>query len=169
MNISINDIDALILDFDGVLTNNIVHLDQDGNELVSCSRADGLAFDVLNELQKLCFILSTEKNYVVSARAKKLKIPVLQGVENKANSLIALAKENCLDINRILYVGNDLNDFEVMEMCGYSICPADGHNRIKKIATFTLKTKGGNGVVREILEEVFKLDIIEILYKKRGI
>ena len=50
LNISINDIDAFVFDFDGVLTNNIVHLDQDGKEWISCSRADGLAFDVLRKL-----------------------------------------------------------------------------------------------------------------------
>lgn len=165
LNISINDIDAFVFDFDGVLTNNIVHLDQDGKEWISCSRADGLAFDVLRKLQKLSFILSTEKNPIVSARAKKLKIPVFQGVENKVKSLITLAKENCLDLNRILYVGNDLNDLQVMQICGYSICPADSHKRIKKVASVTLKTKGGNGVVREILEEILDLDLIEILYK----
>ncbi|MDB9716715.1 HAD hydrolase family protein [Methylophilaceae bacterium] len=166
LNISINDIDAIVLDFDGVLTNNMVHLDQDGREWVSCSRADGLAFDVLRKLKKLSYIISTEKNPVVSERGKKLKIPVFQGVENKVNSLIALAKENCLDIDRILYVGNDLNDYQAMQMCGYSLCPADSHSKIKKISSTTLKTKGGNGVVREIVEEILKLDIIAILYKK---
>ena len=52
-NINIDDIDALCFDFDGVLTNNLVHLDQEGKEWVSCSRADGLAFDVLRKLKKL--------------------------------------------------------------------------------------------------------------------
>jgi len=68
--ISLNDIDAFVFDFDGVLTNNLVHLDQDGKEWVSCSRADGLAFDVMRKLEKPSYILSTEKNPVVSARAK---------------------------------------------------------------------------------------------------
>ena len=61
MNISLNDIDALVFDFDGVLTNNLVHLDQDGKEWVSCSRADGLAFDVLRKLKKSAYILSLKK------------------------------------------------------------------------------------------------------------
>jgi len=66
-----NDIDAFVFDFDGVLTNNLVHLNQLGEESVSCSRSDGLAFDVLHKLNKPVFILSTEKNPVVSMRAKK--------------------------------------------------------------------------------------------------
>ena len=77
--IHFDDIDAFIFDFDGVLTNNIVHLDQDGKESVSCNRGDGLAFDVLRKLKKSSYILSTENNSVVTARANKLKIPALQG------------------------------------------------------------------------------------------
>jgi len=80
--IQIDNISAFIFDFDGVLTNNQVHIGQDGNELVSCSRADGLAFDVLRKLKKPAYILSTEQNPVVSARAKKLRITALQGVDN---------------------------------------------------------------------------------------
>ena len=53
-----------------------------------------------------------------------------------------------------------------MQLCGYSACPSDSHPKIKDIASFVLKTKGGNGVLRELLEEVFKLDILAILYKQ---
>ena len=76
----IKKIDALVFDFDGVLTDNRVFVDQDGKEWVGCSRADGLAFDVLRRLKKQSYILSTEKNQVVEARANKLKIPVNQGI-----------------------------------------------------------------------------------------
>ena len=71
---NIKNIDVFVFDFDGVLTNNMVHLDENGKEFVSCSRGDGLAFDVLRKLKKPAYILSTEKNTVVSARAKKLQI-----------------------------------------------------------------------------------------------
>jgi len=168
MKISIEAVDAFVFDFDGVLTNNLVHLDQEGNEWVSCSRADGLAFDVLRKLNKSAFILSTEKNPVVTARANKLKIKALQGIANKVDALKNLVKENNFDLEKILYVGNDLNDYHVMKMCGYSICPSDSHERIKKLASVTLKSYGGNGVVRELLEDVLRLDFIEILYSERG-
>ena len=162
--IEIDDIDALVFDFDGVLTNNLVHLDQDGKEWVSCSRGDGLAFDVLRKLNKPTYILSTEKNPVVSARAKKLKVPVLQGVGNKAIAVDELAKQEGHGLSRIFYVGNDLNDYRAMLKCGYSACPSDSHPVIKNIAARTLSTKGGDGVVRELLEVVLQLDFIEILY-----
>jgi 3-deoxy-D-manno-octulosonate 8-phosphate phosphatase (KDO 8-P phosphatase) len=160
----IDSLDALVFDFDGVLTNNKVHIDQDGKELVSCSRSDGLAFDVLRKLNKPAYILSTEKNPVVSARAKKLKIPALQGISDKAQGIKELVANEGFDLARVLYVGNDLNDYRVMQLCGYSACPSDSHQTIKEIATVVLNTEGGKGVVRELLEDVLKLNFIYILY-----
>ena len=162
--VSLNNITVFIFDFDGVLTNNLVQIDENGKESVSCSRADGLAFDVLRKLNKPVFILSTEKNQVVTARAKKLKVPVLQGVSEKSEALKQLIEKEGLDLKNILYVGNDLNDYLVMQLCGYSACPADSHPKIKHISDICLNTNGGEGVVRELLEEVLDLDFIKILY-----
>jgi len=163
-NIRVEDIDAFIFDFDGVITNNLVHIDQDGKELVSCNRSDGLAFDVLRKIKKPSYILSTEKNPVVTARANKLKVQALQGVGDKVKAVCRLAKEKNYEIGNIFYIGNDVNDYRVMQLCGYTACPADSHLEIKKIATITLSKKGGCGVIRELLENVFLLDFIEILY-----
>ena len=162
--ISLSDIEAFVFDFDGVLTNNLVHLSQDGQEWVSCSRADGLAFDVLRKLKIPAYILSTEKNLVVTERAIKLKIQALQGVSDKVKALKLFSTENRYKLNRVLYVGNDLNDYEAMKLCGYSVCPSDSHNKIKQIADIVLKTQGGKGVVRELVEDVFEIDLIKILY-----
>ena len=162
--ITLENIDAFIFDFDGVLTNNLVFVDQDGKELVSCNRSDGLAFDVLRKLKKPSYILSTEKNPIVSARAKKLKIQAIQGVEDKVQELLILAKTNEYNLNRVLYVGNDINDYKVMKLCGYSACPSDSHEKIRSIATFVLQKKGGNGVIRELLEVKLNIDFIKILY-----
>lgn len=164
--ISIDSIDVFIFDFDGVLTDNIVLVDQNGKESVSCSRADGLAFDVLHKLKKFTYILSTEKNPVVEQRAKKLKIQVLQGIGNKAEALKDLAIRKSFNLSNALYVGNDINDYRAMQLCGYSVCPADSHPKIKNISDVVLKTLGGKGVVRELLEEVFEVDFIKTLEPK---
>ena len=164
-NIRLDDIDALIFDFDGVLTDNRVHLDQNGNEFVSCNRSDGLAFIILEKIKKPTFIISTEKNNVVAARAKKLKTPVLFGIKNKSKALKKLSIKKTFNLDRTLYVGNDLNDYEAMKLCGYSACPSDSHKSIKKISTFKLDAKGGSGVVRELIEDIMSLNLIEILYE----
>ena len=161
--INIDNLDALIFDFDGVLTDNKVHLDQHGNEWVSCNRSDGLAFDVLRKIKKSTYILSTEKNKVVVARAKKLKIPALFGIQNKVEALKELSKKKRFNLDRTLYVGNDLNDYEAIKLCGYSACPSDSHKMIKKIVTFRLDGKGGSGVVRELVENILKINFLKIL------
>ena len=167
--ISLQNIEAIVFDFDGVLTDNKVFVDQEGNESVSCSRADGLAFDVLYKLKKPTYILSTEKNPVVTARAKKLKIPAIQCIKNKVDGLRELAEKESFNLQNTLYVGNDLNDYQVMKISGYTACPADSHQMIKEISTIILKTSGGNGIVRELLEDHLQVDFIKTLYPKKEI
>ena len=164
---TLDEIDAFVFDFDGVLTNNLVQIDENGKESVSCSRADGLAFDVLRKLNKPAYILSTEKNLVVKARAKKLNIPAIQGVADKVEAIKKLAADNNYNLKNILYVGNDLNDYLAMQLCGYSACPADSHSKIKSVSSIILSTNGGDGIVRELLEEVLNLDFIKILYQPK--
>jgi len=162
--IKLDELDAIVFDFDGVLTDNKVLIDSSGNEWVSCHRGDGLAFDVFRFMGVKTYILSTEKNPVVSVRAKKLQVPLIQGISNKSKTLEKLAQDNNLQLSRVLYIGNDLNDFRAMKLCGFSACPSDSHFRIKEIASIKLKTAGGAGIVRELLEDVMNIDIIQTLY-----
>ena len=157
MKLSLDQIDALVFDFDGVLTDNTVFLSEDGKESVRCNRGDGLAFNELNKLGVKSYILTSEINKVVSARANKLNIPALTGVANKVEALQDLSVKEGLDLSRVFYIGNDLNDFQAMKMCGLSACPADSHPKIKEIATFKLNTNGGMGIVRELLEEILNM------------
>ena len=162
---NIDNIEVFVFDFDGVLTNNMVYIDQNGKESVGCNRGDGLAFDVLRKLGKPAYILSTEKNMVVTSRAKKLQIPVIQGVKNKVMGIQKIAKKESCSLENMLYVGNDLNDYQVMKICGFTACPADSNEMIKNISNTVLKTNGGFGVVRELLEDFLSLNFISILYE----
>ena len=65
---------------------------------------------------------------------------------------------------RIFYVGNDLNDYRAIELCGYTACPSDSHQLIRSLADYTLATKGGEGIVRELLEDIVQIDFINTLY-----
>jgi len=162
------EIDTFIFDFDGVLTNNLVYLDENGKESVSCSRADGLAFDLLRKLNKDMYIVSTETNPVVNARAKKLKIPVLQGIKNKVELLKEVVQDNNLNFKKICYVGNDINDYGAMKLCGLKVCPSDSHKTILDISDIILNTKGGYGIVRELIEDILQIDMLEVLYIKEN-
>jgi 3-deoxy-D-manno-octulosonate 8-phosphate phosphatase (KDO 8-P phosphatase) len=161
--IKLENIELFVFDFDGVLTDNRVLVDADGKESVKCNRADGLAFDVLRHLKKAVVIMSTEKNKVVARRAEKLQVEVYHGVRNKAESLLKLCKERNLQLKNVLFVGNDLNDYHVMKLCAYSACPSDSHDQIKKISKIILKSKGGEGVIRELLEDALQMNFLEIL------
>jgi|TARA_Y100000310_G_scaffold252836_1_gene259580 YrbI family 3-deoxy-D-manno-octulosonate 8-phosphate phosphatase len=146
------DIQLIVYDFDGVMTDNKVFVDQNCNELVQVNRADGLGVAEIKKLGIEQMIISTEKNPVVSARASKLNIPCLQGIDNKKKALMDYCHKNNVELNNVAYVGNDINDIEAMKMAGITFCPADSHDRIKEISQYILETKGGQGVVRELLD-----------------
>lgn len=143
----------VVFDFDGVMTNNKVIVSQDGTESVVCDRSDGLGVEMLRKSGVAMLILSKEINPVVSARAKKLKIPVIQGIDDKPSALRKYCVKSKVALKSVLYVGNDLNDLAVMKIVGLSACPADSHPRVKKIANIKLTRNGGEGAVRELVED----------------
>lgn len=155
-------IELFVFDFDGVMTDNYFYLDQNGNESVKLSRSDGLAINALHKLKKKMLILSSEKNKVVLKRAKKLLIKSIYGIDNKKKILENYCKKENISSNNVLYVGNDINDYFVMKFCGFSACPLNSHKKIKDIATFNLRSLGGHGVIRELIEGLFKIDLIKI-------
>ena len=153
-NFYLKNLRVIICDFDGVLTDNKVYVDQQGREMVCCSRADGLAFNLLSRTHIRAFILTTEKNPVVARRAEKIKVPLVYGGFNKLAALKKLAKRGGFSLDQVLYVGNDVNDLEAMLACAWKVCPSDSYSGIKKIANIVLSTKGGNGVVSELVEYI---------------
>jgi len=158
-------IDLIVFDFDGVLTDNTVVVDESGRESVRCSRSDGLAFDALRSLGIPVFIISSEVNDVVVMRGKKLKVSVINGIRDKLVALELLVKENEFSLANTIYVGNDINDYAAMVACGCRVCPADAHESIKGIAHHILSSKGGCGVARELVEKILGLDLIKILFE----
>jgi len=163
MKININDLDLIVFDFDGVLTNNSVYIDERGVESVKCSRSDGLAFDILRKINIRTIILSTETNRVVQQRAKKLKIEAINSQTNKEGFLKKFCKDNLYSLDRVLYVGNDLNDYYAMKSAGYRICPSDSHPKILEIATKVIDVKGGDGVARNIVEDLLNLNMMDLI------
>lgn len=146
----------IIFDFDGVFTDNSVYVMENGAEAVRCSRSDGLGISMLLKQNIPMFILSTEENPVVSARAKKLKINVFQGCKDKASFLMDYFHRHQIDVSRSIYVGNDVNDLEAMRLASFSACPADADDSVKNVASVILNKNGGNGAVRELCDKILK-------------
>ena len=143
---------ALVLDFDGVLTDNTVFVHQDGSESVRCWRGDGIGLAALRRIGISVFILSTEVNPVVSARARKLDIPVVQGCEDKGRCLDAILAEQSLSAEEVAYVGNDTNDLPCLRKVGVPIVVADAHADTEVHAVHRTAAAGGRGAVREVCD-----------------
>ncbi len=151
---------AIIFDFDGVFTDNYVYTDANGTESVRTSRADSYGLSVLSQyiiehqVDLELFILSTETNPVVAQRAAKLGLRVEQGASDKRAFLehYFANRESPVTWANTLYLGNDLNDLEVMSRVGYSACPSDAHPLIRSIASYVSKKPGGSGFIRETIE-----------------
>ena len=147
----------LVMDFDGVFTDDTVITDQDGRESVLCSRSDGFGLDMLRQHSKVhAIILSREENPVVSARALKLKLEVYQGVQDKAQAIQQLIKNHNLAQAEVIYIGNDLNDLVVLPLVGYFVCPSDAHPQVLRQADLVLNHPGGRGAIRELIEIILR-------------
>ena len=143
-------IEAVVTDFDGVHTDNLVHLDENGNESVRCSRSDGMGIAALKEAGFKLLILSKERNPVVSRRGEKLNVEVIQGCDNKLEALkIWLASHN-ISSQQCIYVGNDINDLECLQYVGISVSPADVHKSVSHAVAWKLSSMGGHGAIREM-------------------
>lgn len=150
----LSEFDLLIYDFDGVMTDNRVLVMQDGTEAVFCNRSDGMAIAAFKRLGLRQAILSTETNPVVAARAAKLGIPVHQGIGDKAAALPGVVAEIGTSLERTVYFGNEMNDYQAMRMAGWSVAPADAHAEIRAIARSVTHARGGEGVIREFFDMV---------------
>ena len=149
--------DLIVFDFDGVLTDNRVLVFDDGGEAVLCNRSDGLAFDLFRKEKIPALILSTEKHPVVAARARKLKTPCIQGVADKKLALKKYCARAGIKLDAVMYVGNDVNDLAVIQIVGHRVCPSDAHPRVRAICETVLHSRGGDGVARELAEQVMRL------------
>ncbi len=156
--IDVKNIDLIVYDFDGVMTDNRVLVLENGKEAVFCNRADGLAIEKIKNLGIPQIILSTEKNKVVEVRAKKLGIEVIHSVSDKRSVIIDWCKKRDCDLDRILYIGNDVNDLEAMKLVGYPIAPQDASSTVKEIAKAVLNKKGGEGVIKDLFENMLSFD-----------
>jgi YrbI family 3-deoxy-D-manno-octulosonate 8-phosphate phosphatase len=147
---SYDDIDAVVLDFDGTQTDDRVLIDADGKEFVSVHRGDGLGIAALRDSGLDMLILSTEQNPVVAARARKLRLPVLHGIDRKDLALKQWCEEQGIAPERVLYVGNDVNDLPCFALVGWPVAVASAHDVVRGAARAVTTVPGGDGAIREI-------------------
>jgi N-acylneuraminate cytidylyltransferase len=142
----------LVMDFDGVLTDNRVWVTQDGEEAVAANRSDSLGLALLREKKVDSLVISKERNPVVEARCRKINVPVLQGVDDKAIALKNYLAEKKIDPKNVVYIGNDTNDLPCFPVAAFAFAPADALPVVQRKADWVLENQGGRGAVRELCD-----------------
>ena len=142
----------LVLDFDGVLTDNTVTVRSDGAESVTCWRGDGIGLSALREAGIRVHVLSTETDPVVGVRCSKLGVPHEQGLADKAVALLRLGEDLDVELDDVAYVGNDVNDLGCLRLVGLPIVVRDAHPDVLGAAAHVTTLPGGRGAVREVCD-----------------
>jgi 3-deoxy-D-manno-octulosonate 8-phosphate phosphatase (KDO 8-P phosphatase) len=151
-------IKLVISDCDGVLTDGCVYYSSMGEELKKFSLRDGMGVE---RLRKICGvetgIMTRENSQIVARRAEKLKIKHLyMGIEEKEKRFLEVLTENGLAAEDVAYIGDDVNDVEVLKMAGLSACPADAIDLIKPVVHYICQNPGGAGAFRELAELIIQ-------------
>jgi 3-deoxy-D-manno-octulosonate 8-phosphate phosphatase (KDO 8-P phosphatase) len=152
-------IKLVLTDSDGVLTDTGVYYSSEGEVMKRFSIRDGMGVERLRNILGIeTGIITGELSESVFRRAEKLKIKFLyRGVKNKKSLLNEILKEHQLEKENIAYIGDDVNDLELLTEVGLSATPADGTIFIKNIAHYICENKGGNGAFREFAELLIAL------------
>jgi len=150
----LKNIKLLILDVDGVMTDAGMFFTESGDQFKKYNAKDGMAIMALTKSDfQVGIISSGYKLEMVKARAELLKIQhVYVGRDPKMMILTEWCDKLGISLNDVAIIGDDINDIEVMQNVGFSACPADAVPRIKQQVNLVLQTKGGNGCVREFID-----------------
>lgn len=155
-----SDIKYLVIDVDGTMTDSGVYYDGTGNEFKKFSTKDGAGFFAAHAVGMKYMILTGRECEATARRMKEMKADYLiQNCTDKIGFLRSFVAEEKISFEEIGYLGDDLNDYPVMQLAGFAGCPADACEEIKEICDYVSSVKGGYGAVR---------DIISWLLKQRG-
>ena len=151
----IKKIKLIATDVDGVLTDGGMYYSSKGDVLKKFQAIDGMAVSILKRNIIPTVIITKEKNQIVKRWSTKMNIDKLfDGIKNKENIIPKLCKSYNLSEKNIAYIGDDVNDLEILKRIGFSVTPKDGNIEVKKIVDYICKRGGGEGVLREICDLV---------------
>ena len=148
-------IKLLITDVDGVLTDGGMYYSKNGEILKKFNTRDGMGVELLRNNKIPVVIITGEKSQIVLNRAKKLLIKdVFIGIKKKELLLPKICKKYKIKKNNVVYIGDDINDLNIMQQVGFSASPKDGISIVKKKSNYVCKVKGGEGVLREVADMI---------------
>ena len=150
----------IFLDFDGVLTDNYLFSDKNGNEIIRTSKYDSYSIVRLKkEFDIQPFIITSELSDTHNKRAEKIDIPIIQSKTSKDKLVRKILEDNGINYTikeplspKTIFIGNDVNDLSVLPVVDLFCCPSDSHPEVLAKSGYILETKGGCGVVKELLQ-----------------
>ena len=151
------DLEYLVIDVDGTLTDAGIYYDENGNELKKFCTKDAAGFFAAKAMGIRTVVLTGRECAATARRMKDLKVDfVFQNVRDKLSFLLTFMKEYDIMKGKLGYIGDDLNDLAPMGLAGFVACPADSCEEIKSIADYVSPVCGGKGAVREIVEHFLR-------------
>ncbi len=154
----LQDITTFIFDVDGVLTDSTLHVTNTGELLRTMNVKDGYALKFAINAGFNIAIISAGTNYGVKIRLENLGVPdVFLGANDKIETFKAYLKKNNIKSEQVLYMGDDIMDIKVMQLVGLPTCPQDAVPEVKQVAKYISHKKGGKGAVRDVIEQVLKV------------
>lgn len=157
LDFGMHNISFIILDVDGTLTDGSIIHSSTGAEIKNFSVKDGLVLKVLPKLGIPVVFLTGRNSTITEKRGKELDVQdVLQGVSDKKSALLAYMAKHSMNADNVAYIGDDLNDYAAMRLCGFKACPADAVAEICDICDYISPFAGGHGAVRDICEFILK-------------
>lgn len=149
----IPEIKMFLTDCDGCLTDGGMYYSEKGDELKKFNTRDGMGFALLRSKGIITGIVTSENVDLNRRRAEKLKLDILEaGCKDKVAAVKRLCAEYGISLEEVAYIGDDVNDFEVIKMVGFGCCPNDAIPQIKQAAKHITKASGGEGVIREVVD-----------------
>lgn len=150
-------IKLIIFDVDGTMTDGGMYYSAEGDIIRKFQVKDGMGIVLLKKADFKIAFMTSENSSIVAARAKKFEVDAtILGCHNKTDAVKLLADKMDLDLHEIAFMGDDVNDYHAMKLVGFSACPADSVDAIKKISDYVCQKNGGDGAVREFAELILR-------------
>lgn len=154
----IPEIKMFLTDCDGCLTDGGMYYSEHGDELKKFNTRDGMGFKLLGERGIITGIITSENVELNRRRAQKLKLDILEaGCTDKLATVKRICEERRINIKNVCYVGDDINDLDVIRAVGFGCCPNDAMPQVREVADYIAASRGGNGLIREIVEKMLVL------------
>ena len=153
----IKNIKLVLTDVDGVLTDGGMYYSADGEYMKKFNTRDSMGMELLLNYKIKTVLITRENSKIVKKRVQKIQtVDLYSGVLDKKDLLPKILKKYNVKYDEIAYIGDDINDIDIMKSVGFSVTPSDGNYRVKKISDYICDLKGGEGAFREFADIILK-------------